>query len=71
MRRWAQLERHISAPGVAAPRCRPTPREEVEARTFVRAGVARCDEDLGLCEQRVVSMAALPDFRDGPGGHHQ
>jgi hypothetical protein len=32
---------------------------------------ARCDEHLGLCVQRVASMAALPDCWDGPGGHHQ
>jgi hypothetical protein len=29
---------------------------------------ARCGEALGICEQRVASMAALSDFWDGPGG---
>jgi hypothetical protein len=32
------------------------------------ARAARCDQDLGLCEQRVASMAAMSDSWDGPGG---
>lgn len=32
------------------------------------ARAARCDQDLGVCEQLVASMAATPSFWDSMGG---
>jgi hypothetical protein len=43
-------------------------RIDLEKVRVLDARAARCDQYLGLCEQRVVNMAAPPDFWDGSGG---
>ncbi len=43
-------------------------RIDLEKVRVLDARAARCDQDLGRCEQRVASMAAPPDFWDGLGG---
>jgi hypothetical protein len=43
-------------------------RIDLEKVRVLDARAARCDQGLGLCEQRVANMAALPNVWDGPGG---
>ena len=43
-------------------------RIDLEKVRVLDARAARCDQDLGLCEQRVADMAAPSNFWDGSGG---
>jgi hypothetical protein len=43
-------------------------RIDLEKVRVLDARAARCDQDLGICEQRVASMAAPSDFWDGSAG---
>ena len=43
-------------------------RIDLEKVRVLDARAARCDQDLGVCEQRVTSMAAPPGFWDSVGG---
>jgi hypothetical protein len=43
-------------------------RIDLEKVRVLDARAARCDQDLGVCEQRVASMAATPGFWDSVGG---
>jgi hypothetical protein len=43
-------------------------RIDLEKVRVLDARAARCDQDLGVCEQRVARMAATPDFWDSMGG---
>jgi hypothetical protein len=43
-------------------------RIDLEKVRVLDARAARCDQDLGVCEQRVASLAALSGFWDSVGG---
>ena len=43
-------------------------RTDVERVRVLDARAARCDQDLGICEQRMATMVAPSDFWDGSGG---
>jgi hypothetical protein len=43
-------------------------RIDLEKVRVLDARAVRCDQDLGLCEQRMASMATPSDFWDGSGG---
>jgi hypothetical protein len=43
-------------------------RLDLEKVRVLDARAARCDQDLGICEERVASMAAPSDFWDGSAG---
>jgi hypothetical protein len=43
-------------------------RIDLEKVRVLDARAARCDQDLGLCEQRVADMVAPSGFWDGSGG---
>ena len=43
-------------------------RLDLEKVRVLDARAARCDHDLGVCEQRVASMASTPGFWDSSGG---
>ena len=43
-------------------------RLDLEKVRVLDARAARCDQDLGACEQRVAHMAATPGFWDSSGG---
>jgi hypothetical protein len=43
-------------------------RIDLEKVRVLDARAARCDQDLGICEQRVAHLAATPGLWDGMGG---
>jgi hypothetical protein len=43
-------------------------RLDLEKVRVLDARAARCDQDLGTCEQRVANMAATPSFWDSSAG---
>jgi hypothetical protein len=43
-------------------------RVDLEKVRVLDARAARCEQDLGICEQRVAHLAAPPGFWDSMGG---